>query len=104
MPRTLTLILSLLLTAIPICAVAQEAATGRRIMEANCARCHAIGASGESPLAAAPPFRKVVKRYEPDALAEAFAEGIVTGHDDMPEFEFAPAEISALISYLETLK
>jgi mono/diheme cytochrome c family protein len=104
MLRSATLILAILLTVFPVRAVAQDAGTGRRLLEANCARCHAIGATGESPLAAAPPFREVVKRYEPDALAEAFAEGIVTGHNDMPEFEFSPSEISALISYLETLK
>jgi mono/diheme cytochrome c family protein len=104
MLRTATLILAILLTVFPVQAVAQDAGTGRRLLEANCARCHAIGATGESPLAEAPPFREVVKRYEPDALAEAFAEGIVTGHNDMPEFEYSPTEISALISYLETLK
>ena len=38
----------------------------------------------------APPFRDVVKKYDPDALEEALAEGIVTGHNNMPEFAFEP--------------
>jgi mono/diheme cytochrome c family protein len=92
------------LIANAVLAAAQDAESGRKIMEAECARCHAVGKTGQSPLEAAPPFRDVVKRYEPDALAEAFAEGIVTGHNDMPEFEFTPEEISGLIAYLDTLK
>ena len=32
------------------------------------------------------------------------AEGIVTGHADMPEFVLTPDEIGAVISYLESLE
>ncbi len=79
-------------------------AIGHEILSKNCARCHAIDATGESPLAQAPPFRDVVTRYDPSQLAEALAEGIVTGHNEMPEFEFEPDEISAIIAYLTSLK
>jgi hypothetical protein len=51
----------------------------------------------------APPFRELPKRYPVDHLAEALAEGIVTGHPAMPEFTFTPREIEALLSYLSTL-
>jgi len=54
--------------------------------------------------AKAPPFIDVVKRYPPATLAEALAEGISTGHPDMPEFVFAPDEIGHLIAYLESLQ
>lgn len=77
---------------------------GRDILVAGCARCHAVDAAGDSPLPKAPPFRDVVKRYEPAALEEALAEGIVTGHQDMPQLAFAPEEVAAIIAYLETLK
>ena len=49
---------------------------GYGLLVQNCARCHSIGTSGNSPLAKAPPFREVVKRYDPSDLEEALAEGI----------------------------
>jgi cytochrome c len=85
-------------------ACADDIGDGRALLEANCARCHATGKEGMSPLAQAPPFRDLVKRYEPETLAEALAEGIVTGHPDMPEFEFSPEQIGAIIAYLNSLK
>ena len=78
-------------------------AKGRAIIEAKCARCHAIGNGDASQHHEAPPFREVVTRYPPDDLAEALAEGIMSGHPDMPQFVFQPAEIEALVAYLNTL-
>lgn len=76
---------------------------GAEIAERLCSRCHAIGAKGESPMGLAPAFRTLSKRYPVENLAEAFAEGIVTGHPAMPRFVFAPAEIDALLAYLASL-
>lgn len=78
-------------------------AKGRELIEANCARCHAIGMDDTSTHKDAPPFRVVVTRYPPQDLAESLAEGIVSGHPDMPEFVFQPPEIEAIIAYLGTL-
>lgn len=77
---------------------------GRALLEANCARCHAIGADDQSKHKEAPPFRVVVTRYPPDNLAEALAEGLVSGHPDMPEFVFEPEEVEAITTYLGSLK
>lgn len=77
---------------------------GQTILEANCSRCHAIGHDGSSTHPQAPPFREVVTRYDPSDLAEALAEGIVSGHPDMPQFVFQPGEIDAIIRYLRDLK
>jgi cytochrome c len=77
---------------------------GRAFAEANCARCHAIGATGSSALAAAPAFRDLHRRYPVDQLAEALAEGIGTGHAAMPEFQLAPAQIADFLAYLKTLQ
>ena len=51
----------------------------------------------------APPFRDLPKRYPVENLAEAFAEGIVTGHPAMPRFTFEPREIDALLTYIAGL-
>ena len=37
-------------------------------------------------------------------LAEALAEGIVTGHPSMPEFRLDPGQAQDVISYLKTLE
>jgi mono/diheme cytochrome c family protein len=80
------------------------AAAGHDIMSKNCARCHNIEATGNSPLAKAPTFRDVMKRYDASNLEEALAEGIVTGHNEMPEFTFEADQIAAIVAYLSTLQ
>ena len=80
------------------------ASQGFDLVRANCARCHAIDESSLSPEPKAPPFRDVMKKYDPAALEEALAEGIVTGHENMPEFAFDPEAVTAIVAYLGTLK
>ena len=99
----IAVILHVGLLAMPATAADQTWARGRAIAETKCARCHAIGAKGESPMAPAPPFRTLPERYPVEHLAEALAEGIVVGHPAMPEFAFAPADINALLTYLQSL-
>lgn len=76
---------------------------GRQALRSRCSRCHAIGPAGDSAHAEAPPFRDVVKRYPPEDLEESLAEGITSGHPDMPEFVLAPEEIAGVVRYLHTL-
>ena len=66
--------------------------------------CHAIGRQGESPMAKAPPFRDLHKRYPVENLQEALGEGIATGHATMPEFKFEPKQVDEIIDYLKTLE
>ncbi|MCA1952228.1 MAG: cytochrome c [Hyphomicrobiales bacterium] len=83
---------------------AGDARRGGEIAADQCGRCHAIGRTGTSPLAAAPPLRVIARRWPPEQLQEAFAEGVVTGHTAMPEFRFEPGEIDDLIAYLRRLR
>lgn len=77
---------------------------GLAFAKSHCARCHAIGLAGRSRLKQAPPFRTLHTRYPVETLAEAFAEGIYTGHPRMPAFELDPDQINDLLSYLKTLE
>ncbi len=77
---------------------------GQELARRNCAMCHAIGETGASPNAQAPPFRQISRRYPLENLEEALAEGILTGHPAMPQFRFAPAEINDLIGYLKSIQ
>lgn len=82
---------------------AQAIARGQALVEEHCARCHAIGLKDQSPHAEAPPFREVVELYPSENLAEALAEGIQSGHPDMPVFVFEPPQIEAFLAYLNSL-
>lgn len=93
----------LLAVSAAACSSETAADKGKTALETRCARCHAIGETDKSPRADAPPFREIVKRYPPEDLAESLAEGITSGHPDMPQFVLTPAEIGAVIEYLGTL-
>ncbi len=73
-------------------------------MRAKCARCHAVEKVGSSRLKAAPPFRALHSRYPVESLEESLAEGIVTGHPAMPEFQFDPDQVGDVIAYLKSLE
>jgi mono/diheme cytochrome c family protein len=100
--RSVALLLTWLLPS--IAAAQHNVDRGRAILDENCSRCHAVGAEGGSPLAAAPPFRTLGKRYPVEDLEEALAEGIVTGHPEMPELSFEPEEIAAIVAYIKSLQ
>lgn len=86
-------------------AVSQTTPTerGRALADKHCARCHAVGLTGTSPMSLAPSFRDLSQRYPIETLAEALAEGIVTGHPAMPKFTFHPRQIDALLTYIDSL-
>lgn len=99
----LVLVLPLLLGAGLPSASAQQA-QGERLAQELCAGCHAIGRTGASPREGAPPFRDLHRRYRVDDLAEALAEGIMTGHPEMPQFSFDTDQVTAFLDYLRSLE
>jgi mono/diheme cytochrome c family protein len=77
---------------------------GQALVEFNCARCHATGKTDKSSHPDAPAFRTLSKRYPIADLEEALAEGILTGHPDMPEWIASPDQIEAIIAYISSLQ
>lgn len=77
---------------------------GRALVESNCAACHAVGRSGDSPNREAPPFRRLGERYDIDALGEGLAEGLSVGHGPMPEWRFDPNDVAAILAYLKDIQ
>lgn len=77
---------------------------GEVLVKENCSRCHAIGKEGNSPHPEAPPFRTLSSRYPVEDLSESLAEGIVSGHPDMPIFVFNVADVEAIIDYLNSIQ
>lgn len=76
---------------------------GKAFVERNCARCHAIGLDDDSHMPEAPPLRSLHTRYPVDSLYEAFSEGIVTGHPQMPQFQLDADTISDMLAYIKSL-
>ena len=105
MMRRLTLV-CLVLACASSAAMAQSGRVQRgfTFAQTNCSQCHAIGRVGESPIPEAPPFRTLHTRYPVEDLAEAFAEGITTGHPSMPQFQLDPAQINDLLAYLQSIQ
>jgi mono/diheme cytochrome c family protein len=104
LPITLRQMLFTLTLMTPALAMSAEEQRGRTFALNNCARCHSIDRVTQSPLRIAPPFRSLHLRYPIESLGEALAEGIVTGHPTMPEFQLDPDQIHDLLSYLKTLE
>jgi cytochrome c len=101
-----TLILAAMLamaTRLPA-AADEQLQRGHDLLQKDCAACHAIGKSGESPRSEAPAFRTLSQRYPIDSLEEALGEGIITGHNDMPEFKFDADDVGAIIAYLKSIQ
>lgn len=97
-------IVGLALTSGTAMALSPSEQRGQAFARTNCARCHSVDKATPSPLKIAPPFRELHKRYPIESLAEAFAEGISTGHPTMPEFQLPPDQINDLLSFMRTLQ
>lgn len=76
---------------------------GHALAVAHCAECHAIGDDDPSPTAvnANTPFRRLSERFPIAMLVEAARSGSVSGHDEMPGFDFKMDEIHDLLTYID---
>ena len=82
----------------------QRLERGHHLAVTNCSSCHAIGHSGDSRHPMAPPFRYLSQNYRVNELEEAFAEGVLVGHPDMPEFTLSAEDVDALLSYIQSVQ
>ncbi len=82
---------------------AQRILSGKALVEARCATCHAVGPTGVSAKAGAPEFRSLHERHALMALREPLARGIAAPHDEMPKFQLSHAEIDMIVAYINSL-
>jgi cytochrome c len=78
-----------LLATLPSAGTAQEPTQlerGHALAERMCAECHAVGATGESRHAAAPPFRRLARLLDFDTFVVRLREGLVVAHPDCRSF------------------
>jgi mono/diheme cytochrome c family protein len=85
-------------------ALSPAAQRGLVFVRTHCSKCHSVDRVGGSPLPVAPPFRTLHERYPVETLQESLAEGIITGHPSMPEFQLDPGQVNDVISYLKSLE
>jgi len=77
---------------------------GERLLRRHCARCHMVGTTGTSPHPAAPMFKNLSRKYPVELLEESLAEGLMSGHPDMPVFYFTVDEVDNIITYLKSIQ
>ncbi len=77
----------------------------RALLTKFCSRCHAIGKTGKSPHAYAPPFRTLGenKLYD-EGFSQRLQDGLSTIHPDMPTFRFSQRDAGAVIEYLRAIQ
>jgi cytochrome c len=104
MPLKAVLLAMCLLIATGIARAEDPAAgEGRVLAETNCAACHALGKIGDSPFAAAPPFRDVASRYTEEELLDGFMEGLPVRHEAMPDWDMTEDQAIALTLFIMSL-
>jgi cytochrome c len=77
---------------------------GRALADRLCAQCHAVGGSGVSPHAGAPPFRALGDRVDLDTFQNELRGHFSSGHPDMPTFHFTRNDARALTAYLRSIQ
>jgi cytochrome c len=77
---------------------------GRALADRLCAQCHAVGRSGLSPHAGAPPFRRLGDRVDLDTFQDQLRGHFSSGHPDMPTFHFTRNDARALTAYLRSIQ
>lgn len=102
MQRIILMLLVLCLAA-STSAKADDIADGMRLAKRNCATCHALDATGDSPLKEAPPFRKIHEMYDDGELEDAFNDGIVASHPAMPDWKMSSDQARELAAYIMSL-
>ncbi len=85
-------------------ALSPAAQRGLVFVRTTCASCHSIDKVSPSPLKIAPPLRTLHERYPVESLRESLAEGIITGHPTMPQFQLDPGQVADVIAYLKSLE
>ncbi len=103
-----------LLAAADAQAQTADIAAGRELAEHYCGGCHAIGA-GQSPVAEAPAFADLHRRYPAGGLPQILQEGMLAPvdtqredsgvrHPKMPTAHLGVEEVFDLIAYLRSIE
>lgn len=76
---------------------------GLALAERECSRCHAVGATGDSPAPMAPTFRRLAADVGGPALENRLRITSEVGHYEMRPAGLGPADIRDLAAYIDSL-
>ena len=85
-------------------ALDREQRHGKALLETQCARCHAVGETGRSPLNEAPPFRTFGEKLYDTDFEQRLQDGLTTIHLGMPTFRFNRDDAAAAVNYLKAIQ
>ena len=85
-------------------ALDREQRHGKALLETECARCHAVGKTGQSPLTEAPPFRTFGDKLYDTDFEQRLQDGLTTNHRGMPTFRFSRGDAEAAVNYLKAIQ
>ena len=88
--------------ASPVCAHGGTPSAGRQLATVHCSRCHGIDDERFILVPGALLLRDLKQRYPEELLAEALVANLRTTHLEL-SVTFSPAEMAALLSYLNSL-
>lgn len=77
------------------------ATKGEALLNDNCARCHSVGAEGDSKIKTIKPFREIIAKLPADDLGNVFVAAMSAKHK---QFSFEPMDVKAIGDYLDKLK
>lgn len=77
---------------------------GESIARRNCAECHALQADLASPLADAPTFPDLRRRYDRDAMVQILEARMEVIHPRMPKLRLEEDEVGEFLEYWNGLK
>lgn len=77
---------------------------GHALAKAHCSECHAVDVDDPSPTSvnANTAFRQLHERFPIPMLEEAARSGQISGHDEMPGFDFSVSDIRDLLTYIDS--
>ena len=98
--RLVCLCLLLGVLSVAPAAVAADADNGKRLAEARCVPCHAVGPTTRREVADAPPFEAIARKFAPQPEMLAFS--LLNPHPRM-NVALTRREVEDIAAYINTL-
>jgi mono/diheme cytochrome c family protein len=81
-----------------------DAVVGHQVARDNCASCHAVERTGDSPKLGALPFRNILAGYRPDWLADDLHTSQAIAPGRMPVFHFGEGHEYDILAWMISIQ
>jgi len=76
---------------------------GQELAQLLCKRCHAIAGPGPGKEEKSPPFSTLIAKLTLEGVADQLLEGLLMGHDPMPQWQFSERQGEDLLFYIDSV-